>query len=97
MSVYVMLAKWTDQGVRSIGDAPKRIDAAKRLLEDMGGQMVSLYMTMGEYDLVGMFDAPDDAVAARFILLLSKTGSVRTTSLKAFPEQAFREIINSVG
>nr|WP_283949478.1 GYD domain-containing protein [Limobrevibacterium gyesilva] len=92
-----MLAKWTDQGMRTIGEVPKRLAAARKLLEDMGGHFGSVYMTMGEYDLIGIYDAPDDAVAARFILMLGKIGNVRTTSLKAFPELAMREIINSVG
>ena len=38
----------------------------------------------------------DDAVAARFTLMLGKLGNVRTTSMKAFPEEAYRQIINSL-
>ena len=97
MPTYVMLVNWTDQGIRNIADGPKRIDAAKALLQDMGGEFRSLYMTMGQYDLVGVYDAPDDAVAARFTLMLGKTGNVRTNSMKAFPEQAFRGIATSLG
>ena len=96
MPTYVMLANWTDQGMRSINDSPKRIDAAKKELEEMGGQFRSVYMTMGAHDLVMIYDAPDDAVAARFTLMLGKLGNVRTTSLKAFPEEAYRQIINSL-
>ena len=96
MPSYVMLANWTDQGVRSIDDLPKRIDQAKRLLGDMGGQFSSLHMTMGAYDLIGIYDAPDDAVAVRFTLMIEKMGNLRTTSLKAFPEQALREIVRSI-
>ena len=96
MPTYVMLANWTDQGVRSIDESPKRVDAARKALEDMGGKFLSVYMTMGVYDLIITYDAPDDAVAARFILLLGKLGNVRTTSLKAFPEEAYRQIINSL-
>ena len=96
MPTYVMLANWTEQGMRSINDSPKRIDAAKRSLEDMGGTFRSVYMTMGDYDLIMIYDAPDDAVAARFTLMLGKLGNVRTTSLKAFPEEAFRQIVNSL-
>jgi uncharacterized protein with GYD domain len=51
---------------------------------------------MGAYDLLMVYDAPDDAVAARFILMLGKLGNVRTTSLKAFPEEAYRQIINTI-
>jgi uncharacterized protein with GYD domain len=96
MPTYVMLANWTDQGMRAIHDSPKRIDTAKKTLEEMGGQFRSVYMTMGVYDLLMIYDAPDDAVAARFTLMLGKLGNVRTTSLKAFPEEAYRQIINTI-
>jgi uncharacterized protein with GYD domain len=96
MPTYVMLANWTDQGVRAIAENPRRVDAAKKELEDMGGQFRSIYMTMGAYDLIMIYDAPDDAVAARFTLMLGKLGNVRTTSMRAFPEEAFRQIINSL-
>jgi uncharacterized protein with GYD domain len=96
MPTYVMLANWTEQGMRAINDSPKRIDAAKKTMEEMGGQFRSVYMTMGDYDLVMIYDAPDDAVAARFTLMLGKLGNVRTVSLKAFPEEAYRQIVNSL-
>jgi uncharacterized protein with GYD domain len=96
MPTYVMLANWTEQGMRAINDSPRRVDAAKKSLEDMGGQFRSVYMTMGDHDLVMIYDAPDDAVAARFTLMLGKLGNVRTTSLKAFPEEAFRHIVNTL-
>jgi uncharacterized protein with GYD domain len=54
-------------------------------------------MTMGDYDLIVIYEAPDDAVAARFTLLLGMLGTVRTKTLKAFPEAAYREIISSLG
>ena len=96
MPSYVMLANWTDQGVRTVDESPRRVDAARKTLEEMGGRFLSTYMTMGAYDLIITYDAPDDAVAARFTLLLGKHGNVRTTSLKAFPEEAYRQIINSL-
>jgi len=93
---YVMLADWTDQGLKAIADGPKRVDAAKKMLEEMGGSFRSLYMTMGQHDMIGIYDAPDDAVAARFSLMLGQMGYVRTTSMKAFPEEAYRQIVNSL-
>ena len=97
MPSYVMLAHWTDQGARQVKDSPRRLDAAKKQLTEMGGEFRSVYMTMGDYDLVVIYEAPDDAVAARFTLLLGQLGAVRTMTMKAFPEAAYREIINSLG
>ena len=97
MPTYIMLANWTDQGAQKVKDSPRRLDMAKRAMADMGGKFKSIYMTMGDYDLIAVYEAPDDAVAARFTLLLGTLGSVRTKTLKAFPEAAYREIIASLG
>jgi len=59
--------------------------------------MKSFYMTMGDYDLVAIYEAPDDAVAARFTLQVAQLGNIRTRTMKAFPETAYREIVASLG
>ena len=97
MPTYIMLANWTEQGAQKVKDSPRRLEVAKKALLEMGGEFKAFYMTLGEYDLVGVYEAPDDAVAARFSLLLGMLGSVRTKTLKAFPEAAYREIIASLG
>ena len=97
MPLYVILANWTDQGARSAKDSPRRLDTAKKALKDMGGEFKSFYLTMGDYDIVAVYEAPDNAVAARFNLQLGMLGNIRTRTLKAFPEAAYREIIGSLG
>lgn len=96
MTTYIMLGKWTDQGIRNVRDATKRLDAAKKLLADMGGGIKSFHLTMGDYDFVVNYEAPDDAVAARFTLQLGMLGNVRSRTMKAFPEAAFRELVGSL-
>lgn len=97
MTTYIMLINWTDQGVRDVRSSPRRFDAARKLIEDMGGSFKAIYLTMGGYDLVAIIEAPDDAVMARFALQTAMGGNVRSTTLKAFPEGAYREIITSLG
>jgi uncharacterized protein with GYD domain len=97
MTTYIMLATWTDQGVQNVKDSPRRLDIAKKALKEMDGEFKSFFLTMGEYDIVAVYEAPDDAVAARFNLQLGMLGSIRTKTLKAFPEAAYREIITSLG
>lgn len=97
MTTYVMLANWTDQGISNVRDSPRRLDLAKQALKDMGGEFKFFFMTMGDHDLVAVYEAPDDAVAARFTLQLGMLGNIRTRTLKAFPEAAYRELINSLG
>lgn len=96
MTTYIMLANWTDQGVRSVTASPSRLDAAKQAIKEMGGEFRAFFMTMGRYDMVIICEAPDDAVQARLCLQLAMLGNIRTETLKAFPEAAYREIIRSI-
>jgi uncharacterized protein with GYD domain len=97
MTTYIMLANWTDQGARSAQDSPRRLDAAKKLLAEMGGKFQQFFLTMGAYDVVIIYEAPDDAVAARFNLQLGMLGNIRSQTMKAFPEAAYRGIVDSLG
>jgi uncharacterized protein with GYD domain len=96
MPTYIAFGNWTEQGARTIADSPHRLDAAKRQLEDMGGRVTAFWMTLGEHDLVLVYDTPDDAVAARFSLILNRLGAVRTKTMKAYPEAAYRQIVSSL-
>ena len=96
MATYISLINYTDQGVRDIKDAPKRLTAAKKLLASMGGKVKAIYLTLGGYDIVSIAEAPDDETIAKFVLTLAAAGNVRTTTLKAFPEADFRKIIQAL-
>ncbi|MEE8622291.1 MAG: GYD domain-containing protein [Alphaproteobacteria bacterium] len=93
MPTYISLISFTDQGIRNIKDSPDRADAARKVIEDLGGEMKELYLTMGAYDLFTVLEAPNDEAVAKFVLTLGSRGNVRTTTLKAFPEAEYRKII----
>ena len=96
MSTYIMLFNYTDQGLRNVKKSPSRIDAARKAAEELGGKLGDLYLTMGAYDLVAISEFPDDATAATFVLRLGVLGNIRTTTVKAFPENAYRKIVEAV-
>ena len=96
MTTYIVMLNWTDQGAKNLRESPKRLDSARNALEDMGGSIREFYLTMGEADMVAVCEAPDDAVMARFTLALGMAGNVRSRTMKAFPETAYRELIGSL-
>ena len=96
MARYIELLNWTDQGVKNVKDSPKRLDAARQLAKKMGCEVRDFYMTTGACDMVVIVDAPDDEAVAKFNLTLAMGGNVRTTTLKAFPEDAYRKIIGAL-
>jgi uncharacterized protein with GYD domain len=93
MATYIMLINYSDQGIRNVKDSPKRLDAAKKMLKSMGGEIKEFYLTMGSYDLAIVAEAPSDDVIAKFALASGSLGNIRTTTLKAFPEAEYRKII----
>lgn len=88
--------KLTDQGIKNIKDAPQQIEQGVKGLESMGGKLVGFYSVMGEYDYVGISEAPSDEVITAFLLALGADGSVRTTTLKAFTTEEFVEIVKKL-
>ena len=96
MPTYIAFGDWTDQGARSVAASPRRLDTAKQQLEEMGGRFIAFWMTMGAHDIVLVYETPDDVIAARFTLMLNGLGAMRTKTLKAFPEAAYRQIISSL-
>lgn len=93
MPTYIILINYTDQGIRNVKESPKRLDAAKKLLKSMGGEFKQFYLTMGAYDLATIVEAPNDEAIAKFALAAGSLGNIRTTTLKAFPEDEYRKII----
>jgi len=96
MPTYIILMKLTDQGIKGIKDAPGRTEEGIKAFEAMGGKLIGFYTVMGEYDYVGIGEAPSDEVAMTFSLGLGSLGNVRTTTLKAFTKEEFAEIVKKL-
>ena len=74
MSTYVTMMKLTDQGAKSIKEAPDRLQAGIKAWEGMGGKVLGVYATMGEYDYVTIGEAPNDEVMMAFRMAISALG-----------------------
>jgi uncharacterized protein with GYD domain len=96
MPTYISLAKWTDQGVRNVKESPQRLDAFKKMVEGAGRKVIGFYLTMGRYDLAVVYKLHSDEIQAAVGLGTASRGSVRTETLKAFPEDQYRGIISKI-
>ena len=96
MATYVSLLHFTDQGIRSVKDVPKRIANAEKLFEQVGARLSELYLTMGRYDYVAVIDAPDEETATKAALALSSLGNVRTETLRAYARAEIDKIIGGL-
>lgn len=94
MPGYIQLNKWTGQGIPSVRESPERIKRANAEAEKLGIRNVGIWMTMGEFDLVGVWDAPDDAAMAAFTLELAKLGNVTTRTSTVFSEDELSQVVD---
>lgn len=96
MPTFVSLINYTDKGIKEIYESPKRLDSAKKVLKEMGGEIKDFYLTIGSYDLVVVAEAPSDEIIAKFLLAVGSTERIRTNTLKAFSEADYRKIIKEL-
>jgi uncharacterized protein with GYD domain len=94
MSSYVMLFNFTAQGIEKLQESPARVEVAKKLCRDLGGEVKQFYGLMGRYDTMFILEAPNDETAVRIAAAICKRGNVRSETLRAFTEIEFREILS---
>jgi len=58
MPTFILSLNWTDQGIRSVKDAPKRAQAARELAKTLGVEIKEVYLTSGDDDLLVIVDTP---------------------------------------
>ena len=96
MVTYVVLAKFTDQGVRNAKDSPKRAEAFQQMAKKHGMTVREIFWTQGRFDLVTIVEAPDELSAMALNLSLGALGNVRTKSLRAFSMEDMTKIVGKM-
>jgi uncharacterized protein with GYD domain len=93
MAMYIGLIQFTEQGIRNIKDTVKRGEAAIAEAEKMGMKITEEFWTMGAYDVVVLFDAPDEATMCAFMLKFGSMGNVKSQTLRAVRKQEMEGIL----
>ena len=93
MATYVVLANFTDQGIRNVMDSPDRLGAFRAMAEKLGVTMKSVHYTVGAYDIVTVVEGSDEAVTSA-LLKLGSLGNIRTQTMRAFSPEEMKAIVN---
>ena len=96
MPGYVVAYKFTQQGLGKTKDLPERIKRAKAESQQMGINIVGVWLTLGEYDMLAVVDAPDDKTLAARLLMTGMAGNATTQTMRAFSEEEFAEIVGKL-
>jgi uncharacterized protein with GYD domain len=64
--------------------------------EKMGMKILEEFWTMGAYDSVVVFEAPDDETMSAFVRKIGALGNVKGQTLRAFRRSEMEEILAKI-
>ena len=96
MPFYISLMKWTSPGLGGLPAWRDRLDEGERAIEKRGGKLIGVFVTLGRYDVVEIFEAPDDETAAQILVAVTRDGNVTTETLRAFTRDEAEEIVRGL-
>src|SRR5215831_18658008 len=96
MSTYISLVQFTDKGIQAAKETTRRVADWNAKVQPMGVSIKQMYWTLGQYDQVCVFEAPDDETAAGVLLAADMLGNIRTQTLRAFTASEMEKILASV-
>jgi uncharacterized protein with GYD domain len=84
MATFITTIKFTQQGLKGMGETTHRAAALKVAAKKMGVKVTGIYWTLGDHDGVLIYEAPDDETATAMLLYLGSLGNVHTSTVRAF-------------
>ena len=96
MPTFIVTGKYTDQGIRSIKDAPKRAQAARELGKKLGVEIKQIFLTSGDSDLLVILETSNPDAVAKFNLVISGQGNLRTRTVRAWPEDEYMKLVSEL-
>jgi uncharacterized protein with GYD domain len=96
MTIYVTLGNLKSTAFEKSGGIEDRDQKAKKIIESLGGKMLSLFYTFGRYDFVAVIDMPSKESLVRFLSIVAKFGTVRTETLETISPDMFYRIAQEI-
>jgi uncharacterized protein with GYD domain len=96
MATFVVLATFSDQGIRDVKQTIERADAFKHMARKTGATVKDIYWTLGSRDIVAICEAPDDETATALALSVSARGNVRSETLRAFSFDEMKKVLGKM-
>ena len=96
MPTFIAMLSWTDQGIRSLKDTPKRVQAARETGKKVGVEIKQIFLTSGEFDILAVLEAPHYDNVAKYAMAAGLQGNVRSRTIRAWPEAEMLKLISEL-
>ena len=95
-ATYISLVQFTDKGIHAAKETTQRIAEWATKVQSKGVTIKQMYWTLGHYDQVCVFEAPNDETAASVLLSADILGNIRTQTLRAFTSAEMEKILANI-
>jgi uncharacterized protein with GYD domain len=96
MPTYISLVQFTDKGIHAAKETTQRVTEWASKVQSKGVTIKQMYWTLGHYDQVCVFEAPNDETAASVLLSVDILGNIRTQTLRAFTSVEMDKILANI-
>lgn len=93
MPTYVTVVKFTPEGLKNVADLGKQWEEGQKKAEQMGIKTISAYSLLGRYDMMFIYEAPDEKAAASMPLSFAPRGGGQTETWTAIPMEEFAQLL----
>lgn len=96
MPTYVSLVKFTPQGLMTMKDRGiERAEAVQKNAKAHGGKLLQAYYCLGEYDVVAIWQFPDNRSAMKAAVLNASMGHIQIMTMPAVNRDEWKQILRS--
>lgn len=94
MPMFVSLVKFTQHGLTTMKDkGVERADLVKKNVQALGGKLLQAYYCLGEYDVVAIWEFPDNRTAMKAAVLNASVGHIQITTMPAVSRDEWKELL----
>lgn len=94
MQTYVSLVKFTQQGLQTMkSQGIERAETVKQTAQALGGKLVQAYYCLGEYDVVAIWEFPDNQTAMKAAVLNASLGHIQITTMPAVNREEWKKLL----
>lgn len=94
MQTYVSLVTFTQHGVQTMKEQGiERAELVKKNAQAVGGNLIQAYYCLGEYDVVAIWEFPDNTSAMQAAVMNAAIGHIQIKTMPAIGRDEWKTLL----
>jgi len=96
MPHFAVLGEFSQKRMETIKALPQNLNEVQEVFKSYGVKMNAFVFTLGRYDFVGIFEAPNAETITKALLSWGSKGLLRTETLRGFTGEEMVKLVNEM-